>query len=70
MDKQKEREIGKLHLNLKLLNTQVKEWNKILQFLKKRKGINEGRDRLIKEASIERHKVRVKMQELIKKLRT
>lgn len=69
MDKQRKREIGRVILHIKLFNNQVKEWKKVLDFLKKRKGINEGRDRLIKEAHIERDKVRNEIQELLRKLK-
>lgn len=70
MNKQRKREIGELHLYLKLLNSQLKEWDKILKFLKQRRGINEGRDKLIKEAYFERNKIKDKMQNLISDFKT
>ncbi len=61
MNKERKREIGRAMLHIKLLQKKVKEWSKVLEFLKKRSSkINV--DSTIKEAIYQRGQVRDEMK--------
>jgi predicted DNA-binding protein YlxM (UPF0122 family) len=68
MNKERKKDIGRVHLHLRILNHKVKEWEKVLKFLKKKRSKIDV-DTLIKEAITQRNNITIEMRKWISSLK-